>query len=189
MQSAYDHPCIVSEYLQQELAQGHILGPFQNPPCHPLTTSSFGVIHKHHQPGKWRLTVDLSSPADHSVNDGIHVQLCFLSYVSVDDIAAALFRLGHGALIAKTDIKSAYRQVPVHPDERHMLGLQWQGHYYIDTVLPFGLHSAPIISSAIAEALEWIVRNRGVKLIFHHCTRPSMTPMHRTIDAHPGIDA
>lgn len=50
MKSAYDHPRIVSEYLQQELAQGHILGPFQNPPCHPLTTSSFGVIPKRHQP-------------------------------------------------------------------------------------------------------------------------------------------
>ena len=102
---------------------------------------------------------------DHSVNDGIDARLCSLSYVSVDDIAAALLRLGRGA---KTDIKSAYRQVPVHPDDRHLLGLQWQGHYYIDTVLPFGLRSAPIIFSAIAEALEWIVCNRGVELIFHY---------------------
>lgn len=67
----------------------------------------------------------------------------------------------------KTDIKSAYRQVPVHPHNRHHLGLQWQGHY-IDTVLPFGLCSAAIIFSAIAEALELIVRNRGVELIFHY---------------------
>ena len=168
MKSAYDHPRIVSEYLQQELAQGHILGPFQNPPCHPLTTSSFGVIPKRHQPGKWRLIVDLSSPVDHSVNDGIDARLCSLTYVSVDDIAAALLRLGRGALIAKADIKSAYRQVPVHPDDRHLLGLQWQGQYYIDAVLPFGLRSAPIIFSAVAEALEWIIRNGGVELIFHY---------------------
>ena len=168
MRSADEHPEVVSQYLAQECAQGRILGPFSVPPCADLCTSSFGVIPKRHQPGKWRLIMDLSTPAGYSVNDGINPELCSLSYISVDDIAVAVLRLGRGALLAKTDIKHAYRQVPVHPSDRPLLGMQWKGAYYVDTVLPFGLRSAPLIFTAIADALEWIVRQRGVEHIFHY---------------------
>ena len=37
----------------------------------PIHASSFGVIPKRHQPGKWRLILDLSRPRGSSVNDGI----------------------------------------------------------------------------------------------------------------------
>ena len=96
--------------------------------------------------------MDLSSPEDSSVNDGIDPSLCSLSYISIDIIA--ILCLGRGTLIAKTDIKHAYRQVPVHPQDRHLLGMQWQRGYYLDTVLPFGLRSAPLIFTAVADALE-----------------------------------
>jgi len=33
--------------------------------------SPFGVIPKKNKPGKWRLILDLSTPTDHSVNNGI----------------------------------------------------------------------------------------------------------------------
>ena len=35
-------------------------------------------------------------------------------------------------------------------------------------LVPFGLRSAPLIFSAVADALEWIVRCRGVDHIFHY---------------------
>ena len=43
------------------------------------------------------------------------------------------------------DIQQAYRMVPVHPDDRALLGMRWEGGVYIDTRLPFGLRSAPIM--------------------------------------------
>ena len=43
------------------------------------------------------------------------------------------------------DVKSAYRNVPVHPDDRHLLGMRWRNEVYVDTTLHFGLRSAPII--------------------------------------------
>ena len=115
--------------------------------------------------------MDLSSPEGHSVNDGIETNLCSFTYVSIDNVAAAIVQLGKGALIAKTDIRHAYRQVLVHPDDRFLLGMRWQGNYFIDSVLPFGLRSAPIIFSAIANTLEWVVQSRGVKHIFHYMGR------------------
>ena len=48
--------------------------------CNPM-----GLIPKSHQPGKFRLIVDLLAPLGRSVNDGIDSGLCSLSYVSVDD--------------------------------------------------------------------------------------------------------
>lgn len=69
---------------------------------------------------RWRLITDLSSPAGRSVNDGVESLLCSLSYVSVDDAVRRIKSMGRGTLLAKFDIASAYRMVPVHPAD-HML--------------------------------------------------------------------
>ena len=45
-------------------------------------TSRFGVIPKDQQSDKWRLIVDLSSPATKSVNDGISQALCSMHYAN-----------------------------------------------------------------------------------------------------------
>ena len=62
--------------------------------------------------------------------------------------------LGRGAVLAKLDVKAAYRLIPVHPDNRRLLGFEWQGSHYVDGMLPFGLRSAPIIFTAVADAME-----------------------------------
>ena len=51
--------------------------------------------------------------------------------------------LGRGTLLAKFDVESAYRIIPVHPNDLYLLGMQWQGNYFVDITLPFGLPSAP----------------------------------------------
>ena len=70
--------------------------------------------------GKWRLILDLSSPEGASVNDGIEKTH---SYATVDEAAGQEARLGRGTLIAKVDIKTAYRLVPIHPEDRLLLGI------------------------------------------------------------------
>ena len=56
----------------------------------------------------------------------------------------------------------------VHPHDRPLLGMVWRGQYLVDCHLPFGLRSAPLIFSAVAEALEWVARSRGAQCIFHY---------------------
>ena len=53
------------------------------------------------------------------------------------------------------------RSVPVHPMDRSLLGMRWEGALYIDTALPFGLRSAPKIFNAVADAVEWVARRQG----------------------------
>ncbi len=48
------------------------------------------------------------------------------------------------------------------------LGMQWDGSIFINTVLPFGLRSAPKIFSALADTLEWIFRHNKVSHILHY---------------------
>lgn len=76
-------------------------------------------------------------------------------------------QLGKGSLMAKMDIKHTYRIVPVHPEDRRLLGMQWQNKVYVDKVLPFGLRSAPLIFSAVADALLWMMLQRGVSYADH----------------------
>ena len=73
-----------------------------------------------------------------------------------------------GALIAKLDIDAAYRMVPVHPADRLLLGMQWDGSIFVDSRLPFGLRSAPKIFSAVADALQWVFRQNGVTWVGHY---------------------
>ena len=102
------------------------------------------------------------------MNDGIEKELCSLKYVTVDEAVRAIRVTGSGAYLAKFDIESAYRLVPVHPDDRHLLGMRWKGKLYIDAALPFGLRSAPKIFNAVADTLQWIFEQNGIRAILHY---------------------
>ena len=56
----------------------------------------------------------------------------------------------------------------MHPDDRHLLGMLWEDQLFIDATLSFGLRSAPKIFNAVADALQWIIRERGVEFIDHY---------------------
>ena len=169
MVSALEHPDVVSDYLKQELLLNRmVVVPESQVPFIQCHISPFGVIPKRSKPGKWRLIVDLSSPANASVNDGINRDMCSISYVTIDEIVDRIIQMGQGSLLAKVDIKQAYRIIPVHPEDRHLLGVQWQGSVVVDKVLPFGLRSAPIIFTAVADALQWIMERKGVENVFHY---------------------
>ena len=62
MRSAHDNPQPLDEYLQTELATGRMVGSFQPHQLEEAQVSSFGVIPKASQPGKWHIILDLSSP-------------------------------------------------------------------------------------------------------------------------------
>ena len=115
---------VVDQYLSEELRLNRIV---------KLTKED---IPKKNRPGKWRLIVDLSAPEGASTNDGVDKEACSLSYTSVDHIAARVADLGRGTLLAKMDVKQAYRRVPVHPSDRHLLGMLWRESVYVDKVSP-----------------------------------------------------
>lgn len=58
------------EYIKDEQTLGKIIGLLDPMLAEKVHSSPFGVIPKHHSPGKWRLI--LSSPQGASINDSIN---------------------------------------------------------------------------------------------------------------------
>ena len=137
-------PHIVPNYLTTECRAGHTAGPSTHPPS-PIHISPLGVI-PNKEPGKWQLIMHLSYPPGSSVNDGIPIEEYSLKYISVDTAMDAAMTLGRGALMAKLDIKSAFRIFPLRPEDWPYLTMWWEGKYYFDKVLPFGLHTSSAAS-------------------------------------------
>ena len=168
MLSAEQNPEVVDAYLAKEVAAGRVVALSAEHQLTEVHISRFGVIPKPHQPGKWRLIVDMSHPKGSSINDGISPELCSLAYASIDDAVKIILQQGRGAELAKLDVANAYRIIPVHPEDRSLLGMRWKGKLLIDTALPFGLRSASKIFTAVADGLQWILSNRGVGPSLHY---------------------
>ena len=77
-------------------------------------------------------------------------------------------RLRPGGMLSKLDIKESYQMVPVNLRNWFLQGMLWNGRYNIDTRLPFGLRSALKIFTAVADALQWIFLQQGLRDLLHY---------------------
>ncbi len=170
LRSAYEHPEIIDKYLARELQLGRVIKLHPSNAYHlpGFQISPIGVIRKHNHPNKWRLIVDLSAPEGRSVNDELVPELCSLKYSLINEAVTLIRNLGPGALMAKVDLRGAYRVVPVHPEDRPRLGMKWKDSIFLDAALPFGLHSAPKIFSAVADGLLWLLHSKGAVHSIHY---------------------
>ena len=100
--SVQQHPTLVVEHLAAERAAGRLLGRLPPQLVNSCQTSPIGLIPKPHQPDKWRLIVDLSSPRGASVNEAIASEPCHMRYASVLDSAALVRQLGQGTVLTDT---------------------------------------------------------------------------------------
>ena len=151
----------VDEYIEEEVQAGKLFVSNEA----DIQLSSIGFIPKRNRPGKFRMIVDLSSPAGRSVNDAINPAFASFKYVTVRQVAELL---PQGSFLAKLDLKAAYRKVPVHVADQKLLGVSWRGKTYCDKALPFGLRSAPIIFNAVADGLAWAMICSGIRDLAHY---------------------
>ena len=143
MPSAAASTEIVDKYIAEEVRAGSLQTITDADKRLQTHCSPIGLIPKHHQPGKYRLIVNLSAPEGSSVNNAISSDLASVQYTTVRKAALQVAAMGRGALLTKLDIHSAYRKVSVHQTDRNLLGINWKGQVYQDQALPFVLRSAP----------------------------------------------
>ncbi|XP_065180188.1 uncharacterized protein LOC135810623 [Sycon ciliatum] len=136
LSSAFQHSAFVSAQLAASCNVSHTAGPFDSPPFPFMYCSGIGAVPKKN--GKLRLIHHLSSPAGSSVNDGIPAEPFSLQYISIDEAINIIMSSPSPVYLSKLDVKSAFRQIPVRPQDWHLLGILWQGKYYYDRVLPMG---------------------------------------------------
>ena len=56
---------------------------------------------------------------------------------AMNQVVQRVGTLGREMLMVMFNLKVAYRNVLVHPDDRWMLGMEWKGIVYVDLALPF----------------------------------------------------
>lgn len=156
-----------SHLINKEIFLGRVAGPFPRPPLPNLRLSPVGLVPK--KDGSFRLIHHLSYPSGSSVNDFIDSELCSVNYTSFEVALEMLAKLGNGALVARLDIKSAFRLLPIHPSDFDLLGFQIQGKVYIDMCLPFGCAISCAKFEQFSTFLEWALRVKsGSSNVVHY---------------------
>ena len=167
LKSAIARPDIVRDKLIKEISAGRIAGPFRKPPFPDMFCSPLGIVPKKN-PSEFRLIQHLSFPRGSSINDFIPSDFSSVTYATISDAISSLKRTGKGCFMVKTDIKSAFRIIPVHPGDHPLLGMKWENLYYYDRCLPMGCSSSCAIFEAFSTALEWIAIHRlGTSSVLH----------------------
>ena len=91
-----------------------------------------------------------------------------VKYASIQDAIQVIQKLGRGCYMAKSDIKSAFRLIPVSKNDYPRLGFKFNGAYYYDKCLTQGGSSSCKIFEEFSSALEWILKNKfHVKHLCH----------------------
>jgi hypothetical protein len=152
--------------ISKELKLGRIAGPFSTPPFPDFVISPLGLVPKK-ESGKFRMIHDLSNPFGRSVNTFIEPTDAAVSYETLDTVIHFVQVNGKGALMAKVDIEEAFRIIPIHPNDRHLLGFMFQGNYYFDKCLPMGCRTSCRIFETFSTALQWVSK---YKLHIKHIT-------------------
>lgn len=138
---------------------GRTAGPFREPPFPNFRTSPIALIPKK-AAGEFRLIQNLSAPQGNSVNTYIPQDKATVQYQTLQDAIKLLQKIGRGTLMVKTDIESAFRLIPVHPEDYHLLGFQWDGAFYYEKVMVMGCRSSCQIFEKFSSALHWIMEHK-----------------------------
>ena len=151
----------VEAQLKEEMRKGN----YELSRTKPAIVSALGAIPKKGS-DDIRLIHDCSRPEGFALNDYAEAER--FSYQTLDD---AVKMLQQGSYMAKIDLKSAYRSVPIHPSNHSATGLKWrfdgdsEYSYLFDKRLPFGARLSPSIFDKLSQAVKRMMQRRGFHTI------------------------
>ena len=64
------------------------------------------------------------------MNDGISPDHTNVSYATISDAIRNIKAAGRGCFLAKTDVKNAFRIIPIRPLDYSLLGMRWRYLYF-----------------------------------------------------------
>ena len=88
-----------------------------------------------------------------------------LTFPSVDHLVTLVKKHGQGCALFKRDLKRAYRQIPVDPDDVHLLGYAWESKLYFYHVLPMGLRSAALCCQRVTNLISHVSTLQGIDTV------------------------
>ena len=157
--SIYNNLETAQRKISKELELGRIAGPFDTPPFPNFIVSPLGLVPKKNS-GEYRLIHDLSFPKGDSVNSHIDPEFSAVQYEVLDRCIELIQSIGGGCLIAKADLKDAFRIIPVSPASYRLLGFIWEDKFFYDRCLPMGCSISCQTFESLSQALQWILVNK-----------------------------
>ena len=151
----------VEKAIREEIQRGNYIITSEK----PTIVSALGAIPKPDS-DNIRLIHDCSRPQHSNLNLYTGTQHHY-SYVTVDN---AVSLIKNNAYLAKIDLKSAYRHVPIHPSNT-ATGLAWRFRgdntltYLHDCKLPFGAAQIPEIFHRLTQAIMRMMDRRGFTVL------------------------
>jgi hypothetical protein len=138
---------------------GRIAGPFDSPPIKDLIVSPLGLVPKK-EPGQFRVIHNLSYPKGNSVNSHIDPYFTTVQYETLDHCVDIIQSIGKNCLVAKADLKDAFRIMPVHPKDHRLLGFMYNNQFYYDRCLPMGCSTSCQTFESLSNAIQWICKSK-----------------------------
>lgn len=158
----------ILDEIVKEVRLGRWAGPFTQLPFANLQCSPIGAVPKKNST-KLRFILHLSYPRDDSctsINSGLKEIKC--EYLALETVLKTIKEKGPGCLLSKFDINDAFRYIRLRTDVQFLLGFAFQGLFYYERCLPFGLSPAPGIFELFATTVNDLILFMGVVACFHY---------------------
>ena len=164
---ALEKPEVLEKLLKKEIEARRIAGPYTKPPFENLHVSPLSLRPKKVK-DEYRLIHNLSAPFGDSVNAGIDESVSTVQYETVDMAIEYIQKFGAGAYLAKSDIRKAFRNLPIKPADRLLLGMEHKNQWFFDKTLAMGCSSSCALFEKLSRALQWICKVKlGIKCMCH----------------------
>lgn len=186
--SALNNMAHVRDFIEKELNFKAILSPFDDIPFDNWCRISPMMTRPKKGSDDRRIILDLSYPRGVSVNDGISTKDHYgrditYSLPTIADFIEILKCAGTVALMWKSDLTRAYRQLRVDQLDAPLLGMMVEGKVYIDLCLPFGCRSSAAICQRVANALVFMMLRLGFSMIAYLDDFATCCPTRRQADS------
>ena len=152
--------------VMKEVKLGRYAGPFTKVPYDNYIQSPIGVVPKH------KGTYHLSYPKNGTTSVNYHTpkEMCKVTYKTLDDAIRRCIEEGPGLVkVAKSDMTSAFRQLPLSPDQYQWLIMKAVNpednklYYFVDKCLPFGSSISCAHFQKLSDALAYVFKHRTGK--------------------------
>lgn len=149
------------KYLDSEVESGFMLKTKVGDGPTPARVCPLAFIPKP-EPGAFRMITDASAPIGFSPNS-VNNKIPFRMVTPADILA----RVGPGFWGAKTDVKAAFRNLPLSPPHAGLLAVEVGGFYYWELRCPFGWILAPYNWCRVSAYIQAFCALKGYNIVVY----------------------
>lgn len=165
-QSASNYAKHVESYIEIEVANQTLIGPFREKPFTRLSVAPIMTRPKSN-PSKRRIIVDYSYPDGAGVNGHINKNEVFGILLehdlpTVGQAVDIIRQRGFAVHLATIDLERAYRNFKTDPYDWPLTCIRYGGQYFVDTALPFGSRASSLYVQRVAEFIQRLLGQKGI---------------------------